>query len=522
MEKKIAYPLGIQTFEEIRKDDYLYIDKTELIYELVNQNKYVFLSRPRRFGKSLLLSTIQAYFEGRKELFEGLAISEFETEWKQHPVIRIDFTGASYESKDKLLDNLDISLSKYETLYGLENSSNLSMSSRFTLIIEKAYNVSNKTKVVILIDEYDKPLQDSLHDDQLNESHRTELQGFYSVLKKCDEYIRFGLLTGVGKFGHVSIFSGLNNLTDISMEREFNSICGISESEFREYFPESVRQFAAANDMTEDEVWDRFRKTYDGYHFSKAKEGIYNPFSVLQAFRKKEFGEYWFRTGTPSFLTKVLKEIDYPLPELEGCMESASDLSDISNPRQNIVAMLFQTGYLTIKGYDEDWDEYELGYPNEEVRKGFTQYLYKYYVLPENKGTGSFDMRAFVTELNEGKAEEFMLRLQSFIADITPGQETKKEIHFQNNLYVIFRMLGLRVAVEIPSAAGRSDMEVKTDGYVYIFEFKINSMAEAALEQIKEKGYADPYKADSREVFLIGANFSTDTGKLETFIIEKL
>ena len=518
MEQTIKYPIGIQTFEKLRKGEYLYVDKTSLIYDLVKRNQYVFLGRPRRFGKSLLISTLQAYFEGRKELFEGLAVAELEKEWRRHPVIRIDLSGESYEHPDKVKARLHFLLSEYEKQYGTD-SAETTPATRFAGLIRRAEQKAGQ-KVVILIDEYDKPMVDNFHKDRLIEDFKTELRGFYSVIKESDAHIRFAMLTGVTKFAHVSIFSGLNNLVDISLNERYNAICGITETEFRRDFAESVGCFANATGKTEDEVWDAFRKSYDGYHFSTVEEGIYNPFSVLYAFNDNKLGEYWFASGTPSFLTELLKKYEFPLEDLEEAELSASDLADLTNPAASYHALFYQTGYLTIKGYDEDYQLYKLGFPNMEVRNGFWNSLYKDFIL-SGRRTSPFSLKKFTEDILYGKVEDFLQRLQALIGQISPQRELNKEIHFQNILQIIFTMLGFRMQSEITFATGRADMIVQTPDYVYVMEFKINGSPEAAIRQIREKNYAVPFKSDPRTVYLIGAKFNSETNQLESYQIEK-
>ena len=514
----VKYPVGIQTFEKIREGGYLYIDKTALVHKLANSSQYVFLNRPRRFGKSLLLSTFKAYFEGRRELFDGLDISRMETQWTPHPVIRIDFTGESYERPEKLREKLNVLLGEYEAIYG-HSPEDTTIGLRLRRLIQNAHKATGK-KAVVLIDEYDKPLFDSVHDDGLSESFRTDLQGFYSVIKESDEHIRFAMLTGVGKFGHVSIFSGLNNLNDISLDDDYNTVCGISETEFRRDFPTSVRDFAQTRGLTEEEVWQRFRANYDGYHFSKSGEGLYNPFSVLLAFQKNEIDDYWFQSGTPTFLVKTIQKYNYPLDALEGAVVSRDDLSDITDPGNNFYALFYQTGYLTIKGFEPQTREYVLGFPNDEVRTGFWNVLFRQYVLMRQPRS-VFGISAFVSDVNSGNPDAFMERLQALVATISPGTEKGKEIHFQNIVQVIFHMLGFQVHTEIRSAYGRCDMIVETATHVYILEFKIDSTPQCALRQIRDKGYAAPFAADPRRVFLIGANFSTATDTLDGYLVEE-
>ena len=517
MDGKIKYPVGIQTFSEIINDGYLYVDKTGVLYELANNNKYIFLSRPRRFGKSLLLSTLEAYFQGRKELFGGLAIEELEKDWTVHPVLRFDLSGETYDVHEKIIYKLESYLRRYEEIYGYDPESK-TVAERFRLLIENAHKVIGQ-RVVILIDEYDKPLLDTIHDDDLQEKVRQQLHGFYSVIKECDEHIRFAMLTGVGKFGHVSIFSGLNNLRDISLNEQYNDICGITETEFKNNFGPSVAQFAKREGVTEDQIWNEFKLNYDGYHFSTVTEGIYNPFSVLNACKDEKFGKYWFQSGTPEFLIKLIKKNPYALEDLEGHYFTTEDLSDITHPEENSYALFYQSGYLTIKGYDKETQRYMLGFPNEEVRSGFWNSLYRQYVF-KGMPKRTFDIYNFLDEIKAGKAEDFMTRLQALVASISPGVDRGKEVHFQNVMQIIFKMLGLNVKTEVESSNGRCDMTVETPRFVYVFEFKINATAQAALDQIKTKGYARPFMADDRTLYLIGANFSTATAELDSFLIE--
>ena len=519
METRIKYPIGIQTFREIISDGYLYVDKTDLIYKLANENKYVFLSRPRRFGKSLLVSTLEEYFMGNKDLFKGLAIEKLEREWAKYPVIRFDFTGENYDSAARLVNLIKSTLGDYERKYGITADSTDSIGLRFKRLIESMYD-AHGAPVVVLVDEYDKPLLDNLHDDDKHEAIRRELEGFYSNLKKCDRYIRFALITGVGKFGHVSIFSGLNNLKDISLNPKYNAICGVSETEFHDCFAPSVSNFAHACTMSDNEVWQKFKEQYDGYHFSNETEGIYNPFSILNAFDDNALKNYWFRSGTPGFLVQLIKKNQYALTDLEGARMTEDDLSDITDPVNNYHALFFQAGYLTIKGYEAETKRYLLDFPNEEVRSGFWDSLYKQYVI---KGLPSrpFDIFNFLDDVRQGHPDEFMNRLKALVACISPGVEKNKEIHFQNVIQIVFKMLGLTVYAEVITAFGRCDMTVETSDYVYILEFKIDSSAQVALDQIKEKGYAHRYDADRRKVYLIGADFSTKTNELNGYLISE-
>lgn len=516
----IKYPIGIQTFDEIIKGGYLYVDKTDLIYKLVKDNKYIFLSRPRRFGKTLLISTMEAYFKGRKELFQGLAIEKLEDEWIEYPVLRFDLSMDSFESVDKLIGFLSAKLDLWEDEYYIKSAESYSIAQRFERVI-RVVSQSTGKRVVILVDEYDKPIVDALEDPNLQNNMRQRLQGFYSVIKGADAHIHFAMLTGVGKFAHLSIFPGLNNLNDISLDEPYNALCGISESQMHQYFELSVREFANINKITEEETWLRFKIQYDGYHFCRSGEDIYNPFSVLNAFSKNRIDDYWFRSGTPSFLVKLVKRNDIELGDLDNTYASASHLNNITDYSTNLVPLLYQSGYLTIKGWSGDTREYRLGFPNEEVKRVFWDFFVHSY-FPSVSGSGVFSLLAFVKDLNSGNADQFMQRLQSLIADTSSDTERNKEIHFQNTMAIVGKMLGFRVRTEVHSALGRCDMVIETGNYIYLIEFKLNKSGEEALKQIKASGYVHPFLADSREKVLIGANFSTEIRTLSDWVIEKL
>ena len=517
--RRIKYPLGIQTFSEIIEENYLYVDKTELVYDLVNYNKYVFLSRPRRFGKSLLLSTIRSYFEGRKELFEGLAIGSLEKKWTVHPVLRFDLSAANYDHPDVLKSKLSSYLRELERDYGVDTDPTPALGDRFRELIRETCRKAGR-KVVILIDEYDKPMLDSLHDDELNSKLKSDLRGFYSTLKECDEYIRFAMLTGVTKFGKVSIFSGLNNITDISMLPGYDDICGITQQELLENFLPSVKVFAEYNGMAEQEVLREFKEFYDGYHFSRGGVDIYNPFSTLHAFAHNDFGSYWFSSGSPSYLIKLIERTHFVLNDLDNPIRSESALSDITDTSRDIVPLLYQSGYLTIKSYDPKTRLYTLGFPNREVSEGFWDSLSSYF-FRQGRSMTEFDLYAFVDNLERGDAEKFMLRMKSLFASISSEHEPDKEVHFQNMVTILVKMLGFSVSAEVHSSYGRSDIEIKTPQYIYIIELKLGGSAEEAYAQICDKGYAEQYAVDARTKVLIGANFSKDTRTLTDWKISE-
>ncbi|MDE6691856.1 MAG: ATP-binding protein [Muribaculaceae bacterium] len=513
----IKYPIGIQSFRKLIEGDYLYVDKTAEIHDLVNSIGYVFLSRPRRFGKSLLMSTIEAYFKGERELFRGLKIDSIEKEWTSYPVFRFDLSGENFDASDKLIAHIHRYLDRFEEEYGVRTDG--SISQRFTSLIYEVKRFTGK-KIVILVDEYDKPLLDCLHDTETHSRQKAELHGFYSVIKANDDYIRFAMLSGITKFSQVSIFSGINNLKDISMLPRFNTICGISESEFHIYFSTSISIFAHEHGISEEKAWHKFKAMYDGYRFAAAGECIYNPFSVLNAFYDNDLRSYWFASGSPSYLVKLIETRSYSLNDLEGVRRSEIKLNDISDFGYDIVPLLYQSGYLTIKSYDPVTREYILGFPNREVSTSFWESLANHFFRVPG-GRQIFDVREYARDINEGRPEDFMIRMKCLFADTNSEPETNKEIHFQNMMSIAAKMLGLMVRTEVHSSVGRCDMQILTDRYICIFEFKMNGSSGEALSQILKKGYAEPFSADPREKILIGANFLTDTRTLDSWIIRK-
>jgi len=502
----MKYPIGIQNFQEIREGGYAYVDKTAILYRLVDQGKYYFLSRPRRFGKSLFLSTLKCYFEGRRNLFEGLAIDGLEKDWKSYPVLYLDLNADKFLAIDSLDIYLDKILAEWEREYEITDIAR-SLSLRFQDVIRCVAKKTGK-RVVILVDEYDKPLLQAIDNPELQNEYRTTLKAFYSNLKSSDEFIQFAFLTGVSKFGKVSIFSDLNHLMDISLLPQFVNICGISELELHHYFDESVAELAATNGMTKEACYDRLRVNFDGYHFYPNTVGIYNPFSLLNTLSYKVFKDYWFETGTPDMLVRQLQKIDFNLNNLTRDELPEDVLNSVDIITTNPLSLLYQSGYLTIKDYDELFRVYTLGFPNREVEQGFTQFLTTYYI-PNEKGTSYFSIRQFVRDVQAGRAEDFMRRLASLFADGNYQIVGDEEIYFQNTLYVFFKLLGFYVDVERHTSDGRMDILMQTPDYIYILELKINQNAAAALQQIEDKGYALPFAADSRRLFKIGINFNS-------------
>ena len=513
----MKYPIGIQNFGEIRRDGYVYVDKTALMYKMVSEGKYYFLSRPRRFGKSLLLSTLEAYFAGERELFEGLAVCDMEKDWEPHPIFHLDLNSREYKDEPSLKAELNRHLEKWEKRFGDEFKDRAN-EERFLHVIEKAFEQTGK-RVVILVDEYDKPLLQTIGNKALQEAYRSMLKAFYGVLKTCDRYIRFAFLTGVTKFGKVSVFSDLNNLIDISMLPQFVDICGITEGELHDKLDESVSLFAEANGETKDACYAHLKADYDGYHFYPNSEGIYNPFSMLNTLAYKVYGDYWFETGTPTFLVQQLQKTNYRLENMTEERLTADTLNSIDIMDENPLPLLFQSGYLTIKGYDAEFRSYLLDFPNREVREGFVKYLVPFYT-PKKKDKTQFDISNFVREIRTGDANGFMHRLEAFFANGDYALMGDKELYFHNAVYVFFALLGLYVEVERHTTNGRMDVLVQTKDYIYIFELKIDQSADVALKQIEEKGYAKPFANDPRHLFKIGVNFSTEKRYIDEWRVE--
>ena len=499
-------PIGIQTFEDIRRDNYLYVDKTAFVWRIANTGKPYFLSRPRRFGKSLLLSTFEAYFKGKKELFEGLAIEQMEKEWRQFPVLHLDLNAKKYETPEDLNAMLNQHLEKWESQYGDEKKDR-SPEERFSYVISRASEQAG-CGVVVLVDEYDKPLLQTLCNIPLMEEYRQTLKAFYGVLKSSDRYLRFVFLTGVTKFAQVSVFSDLNQLNDISMKPQYATICGITMQELTHTFAPEIQQLAEHNGLTQEEALQKMKISYDGYHFCEFAEGVFNPFSVLNLFDGYKFSNYWFQTGTPTFLVELLKKSEYDLRTLiDGVEASASSFTEYRIDANNPIPLIYQSGYLTIKDYSSRFGNYLLEFPNDEVRYGFIDFLIPYYtsVVDDERG---FYIGKFMLELENGDYDSFLTLLQAFFADFPYELNDKSERHYQVVFYLVFKLMGQFTDVEIRSARGRADAVVKTPAYIYIFEFKLNGTAEEALQQIDDKGYLIPYQADGRKLIKIGVEFS--------------
>ena len=506
-------PVGIQSFKDLREKDFLYVDKTEYLFQLVNNGKAYFLSRPRRFGKSLFLSTLAAYFLGQKELFTGLYLEKAEEEqaaqenraaWEAYPLLYLDFNAKNYIDEQVLIDILNLHLNEWETHYAIPNTAG-APEDRFRLLIAALFKQTGK-QVVILVDEYDKPLLQTMGvNETLNEQYRNMLKAFYSVIKTCDQYIRFGFLTGVTKFSKISIFSDLNNLEDISLRNDYAGICGITERELKQNFEPEIETLSIAEGLTRSKTLATLKKQYDGYLFAKAGLNVYNPFSLLSAFKAKDFGSYWFSTGTPTFLVNYLKEAHYFIPDLDGNVElNESGLETYRAVTENTLPILFQSGYLTIIGYIKEARMYKLGFPNDEVRYGFLENLLPAYSGLPLGDTGK-SVWQFVQDIREGKVDSFMERMQSLIAGIPYDNFAEKNVklreqNYQTAVYLIFALMGQFAQTEVHCSTGRADCVVYTAESIYLFEFKLtgNGSAEDALNQIKEKHYAEKYLVDGK------------------------
>ena len=514
--RTVWYPIGVQTFEKIVEEGLAYVDKTALAYKLAKEH-FVFLSRPRRFGKSLLLSTLDSYFSGRRDLFRGLDIDKLEEDWVEYPVLHFDFSGVGYKYGESLEELFDYYLTIWEEQYGIEKSSNDS-GLRFRHIIDKA-SASAKTGVVILIDEYDKPFVENLGDHTVMDLFRKKLKSFYGILKAKEDKIRFCMLTGVSKLGKLSVFSALNNLKDISLDLDYSEICGITEDELHEYFDAGITEMAKFRNMGKDECYREFKKMYDGYHFSSGAQGMYNPFSVLNALSSKRFAGFWYETGTPTFLVEYLRNGGYKLDDLQTSGIPESTLTGANYYEPDPVTLLYQTGYLTIKSYDERFRTYVLDYPNDEVKGGFLQAMSLIYT-PLMEKRGDFAVYRFVKDIEAGDVESLMNRFVAFFADSDYQVQGNLELYFQNTFAVMLKMMGMYVQTEKHTSNGRIDVVFDTADYLYVIEIKRDESAAVALSQIKEKGYDKPYLASGKKIYTIGVSFSTETKRIEEWIKE--
>lgn len=529
----MKYPIGIQTFSEIIKEGYVYVDKTALVHKLATTGKVYFLSRPRRFGKSLLVSTLKAYFLGKKELFQGLALDQLETEWVEHPVLHLSFSSGNYIQCDELKNVLETFVADAENKYGKSNTAT-TLSVRFQKVIEAACKKSG-CKVVVLIDEYDKPLLDVLDTDitvsldgnkmRLEDYNRQLLKGIYSVFKDADEYLRFVLLTGVTKFSQVSVFSGFNQPKDISMDSRYDALCGITNEELASYFAEPIKKLADKNRISEEEMLRLLKRQYDGYHFSEGMTDIFNPFSIINCMDSLRIKDYWFSTGTPTYLMRLLEHSDENINELVRKEYSPEEFVDYRADKEKPLPMIYQSGYLTIKGYNERRNKYLLDFPNKEVRCGFMSALASCY-FKDARNRPTYWIDDVSDALESGKTDTAMRHITALLASISYRFQRKDdamecERYFQYRFYLILQMIGIyNTYVEKETSEGRIDCIVECPGHVYIFEFKLNGSAEKAIEQINERSYATPYLTDKRTIHKVGINFSSKKGTIDSWIEE--
>ncbi|MBR1797931.1 MAG: AAA family ATPase [Clostridiales bacterium] len=522
MARKLS--VGIQGFEGLRRDDYIYVDKTDYIYNLVHDGKPYFLIRPRRFGKSLLLSTLKAYWEGKKDLFEGLAIKRLEEDnadaWKAYPVFYFDFNGVNYQNTGALEDAIDTHLRRWESLYECEANA-YSLSERFQNLLIKARELTG-LRCVVLVDEYDKPLMDVIDSEKLQEHNKAVFKGFFGVLKSFDEYIQFVFITGVSKFHKVSIFSDLNQLIDISLTKKYSGLCGITGDELKKYYEEEISHLADEHGLTINECVERLKKTYDGYRFHPNGVDVYNPYSLLNSFANKEFGSYWFETGTPTFLVEQIKKNHFDIRSFTDrtLYVGESTLKEYTGDGSDSVPLLYQTGYLTIVDYDSSRRRYTLGFPNEEIEYGFLDSLMPLYVPKTTAGNG-LDIFTIDEYIEDGNLEKIKDVLTALFANITYTLETDPfEHYFQAVIYLVFTLLGKFVQCEMHTYTGRIDCQVLTEKYIYLFEFKRDVTAASALAQINSNDYALPFVADSRKLYKIGVSFDSSTRMLSGFEVE--
>ena len=502
------YPIGIQTFFKIREENYLYIDKTEYIYQMTHSaSGYVFLSRPRRFGKSLLASTLHSYFSGRKELFRGLAMERLETEWTEYPVLHFDMSMAKHVDKERLERLLDFMLSDYERAFGLDatdGDANL----RLTRLIKRAYEQTGR-QVVVLIDEYDAPLLDVVHEKENLDVLRNVMRNFYSPLKACDPYLKFVFLTGITKFSQLSIFSELNNIKNISMDEPYAAICGITEEEMLTQMQEDMDRLAAKLDVTPEEILEKLKENYDGYHFTFPSPDIYNPFSLLNAFADGKFGSYWFGSGTPTYLIKMLEKFGVEPSEIGNNHAEVSAFDAPTETMTDIIPLLYQSGYITIKDYDESIDLYTLDIPNKEVRLGLMKSLLPNYVASKTRETTT--MVAYLSrDIRNDDMDSALRRLQTFLSTIPYCDNTGYEGHYQQMFYIIFSLLGSFVDVEVRTPRGRVDVVLRTKTTLYVMELKLDRTAGEAMEQINLKNYPERFALCGLPVVKVAINFDSE------------
>lgn len=519
------YPIGIQTFSEIIRNGYVYVDKTDLVWQLAHYAKYIFLSRPRRFGKSLLTSTLESYFRGDRELFEGLKIMELEKEWMQYPVIHLDLsTAKGSDTANDLRQALMFLLKPLREIYG-EDLEEKTPGQCLAGLIKRAY-VSTGKQVVVVIDEYDAPLLEVLHEDEFLDSKRKVMQDFYQPLKSNEALIKFCFITGITKFSQLSIFSTINNLKNVTMLPVFSAICGITENEVKDSFADEIGIMAADYGLTQEEMFHRIKDRYDGYHFAAVSEDVYNPFSLLNAFDEKELKNYWFETGTPTFLIRQMKHFHTDITAMD-TMEAPADSFNVpTEAMTTALPLLYQSGYLTIKGYDRESEMYTLSIPNQEVRIGYVKGL-----LPTYIGMDSGDVQAgfalkFWRALKKGDVDLAMREMQTYMAGIPYVEGFKKKLadaataegFYEYTMYLILSMLNVYVRTQVKCAGGRVDMVVWMPEVTYVFELKVNGTAQEALEQIDDKSYAIPFTSEGHKVVKVGVIFNKENRIPENWV----
>ncbi len=514
------YPIGIQTFSKIREGNYLYVDKTEYVYRMTHSaSSYMFLSRPRRFGKSLLTSTLHSYFSGHEELFRGLAMEKLEKEWIQYPVLHFDMSMAKHVDKDSLVNLLGFMLAEYERTLGID-AAGANPNLRLTNLIKRSYEQTGR-KVVVLIDEYDAPLLDVVHERENLGVLRDVMRNFYSPLKACDPYLRYVFLTGITKFSQLSIFSELNNIKNISMDEPYAAICGITGNEILTQMKKDVDRLAVKLNITAEEVLFKLKENYDGYHFTYPSPDIYNPFSLLNAFADGKFNSYWFGSGTPTYLIKMLDKFDVAPSEIGAKTATAEDFDAPTETITNITPLLYQSGYITIKGYDEELNLYTLDIPNKEVRIGLMKSLLPHYVSSPTEKTNT--MVAYLScDIRNGDMDAALCRLQEFLSTIPQCDNTKYEGHYQQIFYIIFSLLGFYVDVEVRTPRGRVDMVLRTKTTLYTFELKLDKNATVVMEQINLKNYPERFALCGLPIVKVAVNFDSESCTLGDWKIEKV
>ena len=524
----IKYPIGIQSFETLRHDGYVYVDKTDLVYKLAQGHIY-FLARPRRFGKSLLVSTLKAYFEGRKDLFEGLKIMDLEQEWAEYPVITFDFNGLFKSEGDPLRNYLFSQVKEAERKYDITPEDTSDLGLRFRRLIPAIHEKTGQ-RVVVLIDEYDKPLLDLLGtdnpaDEQQLMANRELLKAFFSVFKAADQHLRFVMLTGITKFSQVSMFSGFNQPDDISMDNRYDTLLGITEQELHTVFAEGIAELAGTLGQSEEATKEQMKRRYDGYHFSKRMIDVYNPFSILNTLAKSEMRDYWFASGTPTYLVRLLGNSQEDIMSYTSGEHSLDEFLNYKADTAMPLPMIFQAGYLTVKAYDSEFETYQLDYPNNEVKQGLITLLANHYLQKDGQ-TASWVQKT-VRSLRDGDLEQTRKLFTAFLAETPYSMRPKKdqkdrELYFHYTFYLLMRLISCyTVYTEKQLSEGRADCIIETPKYVYIFEFKLDGTADEALTQIDERGYGKPYEADGRQVYFIGASFSSQTGTVEDWKAEQ-